>query len=173
MPYSFYVTDHPGNRVPVHVRPATEADFQATVIDRWGSDWTSEFIQNPAFEKFAFVSRSTGRLIALGAYEDRKGWYSIQICFAETEPKSHPRLVAKREERRYTNVGKTIIAYGVLLSIQSGYDGTVHFKAKTTELYQHYKKDFGALDLPYEPYALILFGEQAMMLLNEFKEDAS
>ena len=65
-----------------------------------------------------------------------------------------------------------IIAFGVELSLRNGYDGTVHFKAKTTELFLHYQKTYHAFPIPAEHYALILFGDEGIPLLNDYKEVA-
>lgn len=172
MNYSFFVRDGSGVRVPVRIRPATKTDLQLTVAESWASDWTAKEMQKPSLEKYVVEEKQGGKAVAFCAYEAKEQWLSVLISYAESEPDSHPRLVAKRTHRRYTEIGKVVIAYGVFLSLQKGFDGTVYFKAKTTELYQHYKKDFGALDLPSEPYALIIFGEQGIRLLEDFKEDA-
>ena len=171
MDYQFYVRDQQFKKVPIVVRPSMQADYSGTRRRGWDSDWTSEEMQNPALEKYTFETQEGNDIVALCAYEDRSGWLSIRISYAESEPGSHPRLVAKRERRKYTEIGRAVIAYGVLLSLQRGYDGTVHFKAKTTDLYNHYRSAYGALDLPSgEPYALIIFGEQAVKLLDYYKE---
>lgn len=173
MRYSFYVRDQEGTCVPVRIRPARAEDFMKTVTDGWASNWTSMEIQRPSLEKYVVEELEGNNVIAFGAYEAQRMWLSVLISYAESEPGSHPGLVAKRSQRRYTEIGKVIVAYGVLLSLQKGFDGTVHFKAKTTELYEHYKRDFGAIDLPSEQYALIIFGEQGIELLENYKEDAS
>lgn len=169
MEYQFFVKDQQFRKIPITVRPSSQEDYLETKRKGWDSDWTSEEMQNSMLEKYTFETRRDKDIVALCAYEDRSGWLSIRISYAESEPGSHPRLVAKRERRKYTEIGRAVIAYGVLLSLQRGYDGTVHFKAQTTELYNHYKSAYGALDLPSgEPYALIIFGEQAVNLLSQY-----
>lgn len=41
-----------------------------------------------------------------------------------------------------------MIAYGIKLSIDNGFAGDVVLEAKTTQLAQHYERDFGAVLLP-------------------------
>lgn len=41
-----------------------------------------------------------------------------------------------------------MIAYGIMLSIDNGFTGDVVLEAKTTQLAQHYERDFDAVPLP-------------------------
>ena len=171
MSYSFYVIDHVGNRIPVHIRSATQKDFERTKSDGWASDWTSDFIRDPALEKYAFVTKCRDEVIALGAYYDDKQGISIFISYAEAHPASNPTIVVKKEDRLYYDIGKMVIAFGVQLSLERGYDGTVYFKALSTELYHHFKRDYGAVDIPAGPHMLIIFDDIARNLLNTFAEE--
>lgn len=173
MSYRFYVRNQTLQAIPVIVRPANKQDLKETISQKWDSDWTSGAIHDQNYLLYSFRDALSGTLIALCAYEDNPEGYCVRIVYGEAEPKSHPRLVAKREERRYTDIGKVIIAFGVQLSLESGYDGTVFFKAKTTELYHHYKRAFRAKDIFSENYALIIYDEEAVAILNEFKEETA
>ena len=127
MSYSFYVTDHLGNRVPVHIRPATEEDFRRTVDDNWQTSWTTDYIRNPSLEKYAFETTETKELVALGAYFDDQPGICVFIAYAEAQRDSNPTIIVKKEERRYYDIGRVVIAFGVFLSLNNGYDGTVYF----------------------------------------------
>ena len=52
------------------------------------------------------------------------------------------------KERKYRGIGKLLIAYGIKLSIDNGFNGDVVLEAKTTELARHYANDYGAVQLP-------------------------
>lgn len=41
-----------------------------------------------------------------------------------------------------------LIAYGIKLSVEAGFNGDVTLDAKTPELARHYERDFGALLIP-------------------------
>ena len=171
MSYSFYVTDRFGNRIPVHIRPATESDFQQTVDDSWQTSWSTEFVRDVTLEKYAFEAGDARELVALGAYYDDQPGVCVYIAYAEAHPESNPTIIVKKEDRRYYGIGKMVIAFGVFLSLQHGYDGTVYFKALTTKLYLHYKKDFGALDMPAGHYMLIIFDAVAQALLKDYVKE--
>ncbi len=172
MSYSFYVTDHVGNRVPVHIHSATEADFQRTVDDSWQTSWTTQFIQQRQLEKYAMVAIETKELIGLCACRLLPKDNCLRMVYMESEPGSNPTLV-KTNPRKYYDIGKAIIAYAVERAIRAGMDGTLSFKAKTTQLYKHYIEDFGARPLPYGDYELILFPEAGFSVLQNYlhKED--
>ncbi len=65
----------------------------------------------------------------------------------ESQPESNPTMTT-RSERKYTGIGRLLIAYGIKLSVDCGFAGDVVLEAKTPELAEHYIKDFGAVMLP-------------------------
>ena len=52
------------------------------------------------------------------------------------------------KDRKYRGIGRLLIAYGIKLSVDHGFDGDVVLEAKTPELARHYEEDFGAVRLP-------------------------
>ena len=52
MTLQYFVTaSDTGNRIPIEVDKSTPADLAATK-ESWQTDWTSEFIGDPALEKY-------------------------------------------------------------------------------------------------------------------------
>lgn len=49
---------------------------------------------------------------------------------------------------KYRGIGRALVAYGIKLSVDAGFNGDVTLDAKTPELAQHYEQDFGAVRLP-------------------------
>ena len=64
----------------------------------------------------------------------------------ETQPESNPTISGS--ERKYTGIGKLLVAFGIKLSIDNGFGGDVVLEAKTDALAAHYKNDFGGIELP-------------------------
>lgn len=64
-PYILSGPDH--ERVPVAIEEMTRADAESTnQPPLWQTDWTSDFIQNEEYQKYA-VRTPEGELVALGA----------------------------------------------------------------------------------------------------------
>ena len=147
-----------GKRVEIEIEPALQGDLEATK-DGWQSDWTSAFIADPKLEKYAAKTES-GEIVALGAYREDDHGISVFIADIETQPESNPTI---SEKRRYSGVGRMMIAYGIQLSIDSGHGGVVTFAAKTDELYEHYVHDFHAVPI-FQPFS---GGPKLLMLADE------
>ena len=64
----------------------------------------------------------------------------------EAHPKSNPTIAGK--DRKYSGIGRLLIAQGIKISIDNGLYGDVVLEAKTDELARHYEDDFGAVKLP-------------------------
>ncbi len=99
---------------------------------------------NACLEKYAV--KLENELIGLGAYEINESSLVIHIVYMEAQPESNPVIVGK--DRKYRGIGKLLIAYGIKLSIDNGFNGDVVLEAKTTELARHYVEDYGAVRLP-------------------------
>lgn len=163
MQLQYFVTKaDSGERVLIELEPATQNDLKAT-RNGWQSDWTSAFISDPRLEKYA-AKTETGEIVALGAYREDEHGISVFIADIEAQPESNPTLTAKR---RYTGVGRMMIAYGIQLSIDSGHGGVVTFAAKTEELYEHYVDDFHAVPI-FQPFS---GGPKLLMLADEGAQD--
>ncbi len=132
--------------VPVIIDEMTPADAASTnQIPLWQTDWTSDFISNPDYLKYA-VKTPSGELVALGAYEVLESALIVHIAYLESHPDSNPTL--QKEHRLYHGIGRVLMAFGIKLSIDHDFGGDIIFEAKTPELARHYEQDFGALPLP-------------------------
>ena len=139
MTLQYFVTaSDTGNRIPIEVDKSTPADLAATK-ESWQTDWTSEFIGDPALEKYT-AKTENGEIVALGAYRETESSMFVYIEYIESHPESNPTLTI---QKKYLGIGRMMIAFGIQLSIDSGKNGVVTFEAKTDELAKHYIRDPG------------------------------
>ena len=65
MTLQYFVTaSDTGNRIPIEVDKSTPADLAATK-ESWQTDWTSEFIGDPALEKYTAKTENGEIVVAL------------------------------------------------------------------------------------------------------------
>lgn len=149
MPFYFdpYVTEmQTQEKTRVTIEEMTSADAKQTNEEPlWQTDWTSDFISDPAYLKYA-VKTSSGELLALGAYEILKNSLVVHIIYIEGQPQSNPTL--RSGKPKYKGIGRVLMAFGIKLSIDCDFGGDITFEAKTPELAHHYVRDFGAVPLP-------------------------
>ena len=93
----------------------------------------------------------------------------VYIEYIESHPESNPTLTANR---KYLDIGRMMIAFGIQLSIDSGKNGVVTFEAKTDELAKHYICDFGAIQVFAQqsggPIMLMIADNAALSLFNTY-----
>ena len=163
----FVIASDTGNKVPIEIDKSTVADFASTK-GCWQTDWTSEFIGDPALEKYT-AKTETGEIVALGAYRETESSMFVYIEYIESQPESNPTLTATR---KYLDIGRMMIAFGIQLSIDSGKNGVVTFEAKTDELAKHYIQDFGAIRVFSKqsggPIMLMIADNAALSLFNTY-----
>ena len=94
----------------------------------------------------------------------------LRMVYMESEPASNPTLV-KTKARKYYGIGKAFLAWAVCNSLERGFDGTLCFKAKTTQLFLHYRARYGALPLLYSEYEMILLPENGLQLLTDYTNE--
>lgn len=145
MEFKLFVYDRMKQRVSVMVEPMTQQDAAKTSEEpKWQTDWTSEYITQSGFDIYALKTQA-GELIALGAYEISEDVVAVHIVYMESQAESNPALF---EHPKYHGIGRALIAYGIKLSVDAGFNGDVTLDAKTPELARHYERDFGALPIP-------------------------
>ena len=155
----YYVTESTtGKRVDIEIEAAVKADLDVT-RNGWQTVWDTDFILDPQKEKYV-AKTNDGEIIALGAYRVRKESVAVYIAYMESQPESNPTLT---ERKKYTGIGKAMIAFGIQLSIDANCNGVVVFEAKTDELEQHYIRDFGARPVA----SLYLDGPKTFMIADE------
>ena len=159
MELNLFVNDDKMQPVPVIALPMSTKDAEQTEHDpKWQTSWLSSFIKDRRKMKFALKTLN-GELIGLAAYEIRKQDLVVYIAYMESQPESNPVLTHKAQ-RRYTGIGKALVANGIALSFNHEFGGAVTLEAKTPELEKHYIRDFGAVRLPS-------FGGAARLLIPE------
>lgn len=157
--------------IAAEITPATDADFHRTAQDGWQTNWLSDYIQNSVLQKYALKIVATGELVGLGAYRDIPEGVLVYVEYIESAPHSNPTLSGAR---KYRGIGAALLAYGVQLSVDFGYGGTIYLKAKTSEIREHYIQDFGAIPFSHrDPFLLLIDGEAAKNLLFQFMKEKS
>lgn len=141
----FVVKTDSQSKIPVSMSKMSKSDAKATVqpSSQWQTSWLSDYIADSKFLKYA-LKTADEELIALGAYEIQQRCVVVNIVYIESHPDSNPTMT---KTRKYTGIGKAMIAYGIALSVNNGCEGCVMFEAKTSSLAKHYVEDFGAIPL--------------------------
>lgn len=171
--FSLYVVMNANkNKVPVTAKKATAQDLSATTADpKWQTDWTDDYIAESGFDLYAFHTRE-GELVALGAYELDENSVVVHIIYMESQAQSNKTLVSTP---KYLGIGRALVAFGIKLSVDAGHNGDVTLDAKTSELAVHYKRDFGAIQLPGRSSAVapryLICDEAAMDIFTCYLEE--
>ena len=142
--FALHVWNRDHVKVPVMMSRADRLDLAITAASQWQTDWTSEYI---TASQFAVYALKTGKseLVALGAYEVQEDILTVHIIYMEGQAKSNPTRTAVP---KYRGIGRVMVAYGIKLSVDAGFNGDVTLDAKTSELARHYERDFCAFRVP-------------------------
>lgn len=163
----FVVDAVSGEKIPAVVNEATEQDFEQT--DHWQTQWTTAYASQLP-NKVALCRKDDGELLGLMSYElDEKG-LAVEIIYIENAEHSNANLLrVKHKKKKYTGIAKALFAYAVQISIKSGFDGVLVFKAKTSELLNYYMREFSARPVAaYDPFRLVIWEDAAADLIAEF-----
>lgn len=157
-----------GNEVPTYVSHATAGDLQATT--KWQTKWTSKAAQNMP-NKVALRRTDTNELLGLMAYTVDDAILAVEIIYVESADHSNANLLHEIDgEKKYIGIAKALFAYAVSISMESGYDGVLVFKAKTSELVEYYIREFGASHVgSYDPFRLVIWEDAARELIDYFE----
>ena len=163
-----FVLDIGGNEVPTYVSHATAGDLQATT--KWQTKWTSKAAQNMP-NKVALRRTDTNELLGLMAYTVDDAILAVEIIYVESADHSNANLLHEIDgEKKYIGIAKALFAYAVSISMESGYDGVLVFKAKTSELVEYYIREFGASHVgSYDPFRLVIWEDAARELVDYFE----
>ncbi len=166
----YFVTEAAtGNELPATIRPATQGDFEKTVSENWQTSWLTDHIQQGELEKYALEITASKELVGLGAYRNMPDGLLVYIDYIESAPQSNPTIV---RSKRYLGIGAALLAYGIQLSIDYGYGGAIYLKAKTSEIWNHYINDFGAIPFSRrDPFLLLIDGEAARKLFTQYLKE--
>ena len=109
-------------------------------------------------------------MVGLGAYRDMPEGVLVYVEYIESAPNSNPTMT---ESRAYLGIGAALLAFGIQLSIDYGYGGTIFLKVKTSDLREHYIKNYGAIPFSHrDPFLLLIDGESSQTLFSRYlRED--
>ena len=170
--FRLHIWDAQKNRVLVAATKATRQDLEVTSDEpRWQTDWSSDYITSSGFDLYTFKT-FTGELVALGAYEVRDGKLGVHLVYMEGQAESNLTIV---EIPKYRGIGRALIAFGIKLSVDAGFNGDVTLDAKTPELARHYERDFGAVRIPGRDSSAapryLICDESAQMIFIDYLEE--
>ena len=148
MHFSPYIIDTAKReKVRVVIEVADEKDLRSTCeYPEWQTDWTSVFLADSSISKYA-IKTLKGELVALAAYQIKDNKAYVYILYTEAAPHSNPTMKAKNQ-RKYSEIRRLAIAFGIKFSIDNSCRGDIVFEAKTEELAKHYEADFHAVRIP-------------------------
>ena len=93
----FVIQMETGMPVEVTIDPAVASELRVTQKEpQWQTDWTSEYLADPAVEIFSIKSLD-GELIGLAAYQIRGRSAYVFILYAESAPHSNPTMRPREE----------------------------------------------------------------------------
>ena len=170
--FRLYIWSTNRTKMYVTMSKATVQDLERTkAFPQWQTDWTSEYITGSGADLYALKTRE-GELTALGAYEVRERTMGVHIIYMESQVESNP---TKTKTPKYWGIGRALIAWGIKLSVDAGFNGDVTLDAKTSELAKHYEADFGAIPVP-GPRAgaaprYLICDEAAQLIFTDYLEE--
>ncbi len=169
IPCYYVIEAATGRELPATIRRAAQSDFEQTVSAHWQTSWLTEHIQQEELEKYALEITASKELVGLGAYRNMPEGLLVYIDYIESAPESNPTIA---HSKRYLGIGAALLAYGIQLSIDYGYGGAIYLKAKTSEIWEHYINDFGAIPFSRrDPFLLLIDGEAARKLFTQYLKE--
>lgn len=159
-------------KIPVRAIKAVRTDLEITkAAPQWQTDWTTDYITANSFDLYA-LKTSEGELVALGAYEIRERNMGVHIVYMESQAESNLTLT---DTPKYRGIGRALVAWGIKLSVDAGFNGDVTLDTKTLELARHYEQDFGAIQVPGRvPGAApryLICDEAAQLIFTDYLEE--
>jgi hypothetical protein len=156
--------------VPAFVTAATASDFEQTA--HWQTDWTSQYAKQLP-NRVALRRRDNQELLGLMSYLVDEYGLAVEILYLESAAHSNGNLVHLYGARkRYIGIAKALFAYAANVSMEKGFDGVLLFKAKTSELVDYYRREFGACSVgAYDPFRLVIWDDAARRLLAEYENE--
>jgi hypothetical protein len=135
-----YTKDY--EQVPVVIKPMSESDAEQTnQTPVWQSSWTSDYLNDDRLDKYAV--KKNDELIGLGAYEINDDALIVHIVYMESHPESNPTIVG--DEQKFHGIGRLLIAYGIKLSIDNGFNGDVVLEQRLLNLHDTMSKTMARL----------------------------
>ena len=112
---------------------------------------------------------TTKELVGLAAYRDMPEGVLVYVEYMESAPSGNPTL---SKPRKYAGIGAALLAFGIQLSIDYGYGGAIYLKAKTSQLREHYMRNYGAIPFSrFDPFLLLIDGDAARELFGQYLKE--
>ena len=132
-----------------------EAAFPAN--ERRDAEWQARALAQDAYHMCA--AAEDGTLCAIAFY-----WMHGGELFLEH--------LAVASELRGRGIGAALLAFGIQLPIDYGYGGAIYLKAKTTQLREHYMRNYGAIPFSrFDPFLLLIDGDAARELFGRYLKE--
>ena len=165
-----YVWNHAmSEKYPVEVECATMEDFKDTTL--WQTQWTSLAVAAMP-NKVALRRADTDELLGLMSYDLNEQGLAVEVIYIESAAHSNANLLHRTgEAKKYVGIARALFTYAVQVSLDSGFDGVIFFRAKTSQLRTYYMKEFGAVPMGrYDPFRLIIWEDAAAEILASYEE---
>ena len=102
-------------------------------------------------------------------YRDMPEGVLVYVEYMESAPSGNPTL---SKPRKYAGIGAALLAFGIQLSIDYGYGGAIYLKAKTSQLREHYMRNYGAIPFSrFDPFLLLIDGDAARELFGQYLKE--
>lgn len=156
------------DKIPADVLPATIDDLAQT--KSWQTSWLSKEVSGFP-NKVALKRRDNGELLGLMSYAIDESISAVEVVYLESAAHSNANLLGKPAQKRYLGIARALLAYAANQSLESGFDGIVVLKAKTTKLREYYMREFGALPVGrHNPFQLVIWDDAAQVMISGFME---
>ena len=154
-------------RIPADVEMATEQDFAAT--QNWQTSWNSTYAQTLP-NKVALHRKDNNELLGLMSYELDERGLAVEIIYIESARHSNANLLhSEGKRKKYIGIAKALFAYAIQISFDNHFDGVLYFRAKTSELAEYYRTEFGAVSpVRYDPFRMLILEEAAANIISDF-----
>ncbi len=166
-----YVYDVPtGDKISAKVCPASDEDLQAT--KKWQTKWTTKAAKAMP-NKVALKRSDDGELLGLMSYRKEENILAVEIIYIESAAHSNSNLIhASGGIKKYAGIARALFAYAANVSVEAGFGGVLFFKAKTDELLEYYRKEFGAVQVGrYDPYRLVIWEDAAEKIISWYRKE--
>jgi hypothetical protein len=160
-----------GERISTVVKEATSADLSAT--KDWQTRWTTAYAKQLP-NKVAMHRTDNDELLGLMSYElDEKG-LAVEIIYVENARHSNANLLrTEGGQKKYIGIAKAFFAYAIQVSYDNHFDGLLYFRAKTSELVEYYKTEFGAIaPVRYDPFRMLILDDAAEKIISDYLVEA-
>jgi hypothetical protein len=135
----------------------------------WQTNWTTEFAMRIP-NKVALHRADNNELLGLMSYELDEQGLAVEIIYVENARHSNANLLhAEGAQKRYVGIARAMFAYAIQVSLDAGFGGVLIFRAKTSNLLEYYRREFGAQQVgAYDPFRMVIWEEAAEAIISDY-----